>query len=114
MGRRGRTLAGVRRTKKRRRAMTMLLLAAFLALQTPVDSVALVTRDIPNFWRAYDLAAGKDTAERTRIFRTAYLQPASPGLRDWMRVRLMNRDTVRARLIASGWTIARLDSLSRD
>jgi len=75
----------------------MLLLAVFLALQTPVDSVALVTRDIPNFWRAYDLAAGKDSAERTRVFRTVYLQPASPGLRDWMRVRLMNRDTVRAR-----------------
>src|SRR6266699_660250 len=92
----------------------MLLLAVFLALQTPVDSVALVTRDIPNFWRAYDLAAGKDSAERTRIFRTVYLQPASPGLRDWMRVRLMNRDTVRARMIASGWTTARLDSLSRD
>ena len=92
----------------------MLLLAVFLAVQTPVDSVALVTRDIPNFWRAYDLAAGKDGAERTRIFRTVYLQPGSPGLRDWTRVRLMNRDTVRARMIASGWTIARLDSLSRD
>src|SRR5207247_1395344 len=92
----------------------MLLLAVFLAVQTPVDSVALVTRDIPNFWRAYDLAAGKDSAERTRIFQTVYLQPGSPGLRDWMRVRLMNRDTVRARMIASGWTTARLDSLSRD
>src|SRR5205809_1246096 len=77
----------------------MLLLAVFLAVQTPVDSVALVTRDIPNFWRAYDLAAGKDSAERTRIFQTVYLQPGSPGLRDWMRVRLMNRDTVRARMI---------------
>src|SRR5205823_472905 len=92
----------------------MLLLAVFLAVQTPVDSVALVTRDIPNFWRAYDLAAGKDSAERTRVFRTVYLHPGSPGLRDWMRVRLMNRDTVRARMIASGWTTARLDSLSRD
>ena len=91
----------------------MLLLAVFLAVQTPVDSVALVTRDIPNFWRAYDLAAGKDSAERTRIFQTVYLQPGSPGLRDWMRVRLMNRDTVRARMIASGWTTARLDSLDR-
>ncbi len=92
----------------------MLLLAVCLAVQTPVDSVALVTRDIPNFWRAYDLAAGKDSAERTRVFRTVYLHPGSPGLRDWMRVRLMNRDTVRARMIASGWTTARLDSLSRD
>jgi hypothetical protein len=59
----------------------MLLFAVFLALQTPVDSVALVTRDIPNFWRAYDLAAARDGAERTRIFRTVYLQPGSPGLR---------------------------------
>ena len=92
----------------------MLLLAVFLAVQTPVDSVALVTRDLPNFWRAYDLAAGKDSAERTRIFRTVYLQPGSPGLRDWIRVRLMNRDTVRARMIASGWTATRLDSLNRD
>src|SRR5207247_3904310 len=90
----------------------MLLLAVFLAVQTPVDSVALVTRDIPNFWRAYDLAAGKDSAERTRIFQTVYLQPGSPGLRDWMRVRLMNRDTVRARMIASGWTTARQYSVS--
>src|SRR5207245_10369553 len=96
------------------REAAMLLLAVFLAVQTPVDSVALVTRDIPSFWRAYDLAAGKDSVERTRIFRTVYLQPGSPGLRDWMRVRLMNRDTVRARMSASGWTTVRLDSLSRD
>jgi len=39
------------------------------------------------------------SAERVRIFETVYLQPGSPGLRDWMRVRLMNRDTVRARLL---------------
>ena len=94
--------------------MTMLLLAVFLAVQTPVDSGALVTRDIPNFWRAYDLAAGKDNTEQVRIFRTIYLQPGSPGLRDWMRVRLMNRDTVKARMIAAGWTAGHLDSLRRD
>ena len=92
----------------------MLLLSVLLALQTPVDSVAIVTRDIPNFWRAYDLAAGKDSAERVRIFETVYLQPGSPGLRDWMRVRLMNRDTVRARLARAGWPKARLDSLPLD
>src|SRR2546429_9309039 len=92
----------------------MLLLAVFLAVQTPVDSVALVTRDIPNFWRAYDLAAGKDSAERTRIFWTVYLQPGSPGLRDWMGGGLMNRDKVRARMMASGWTTARRDPLSPD
>ncbi len=94
----------------------MLLLTVLLAVQAPLDSVALVTRDIPNFWRAYDSATGKADAEQVRIFRTVYLQPGSPGLRDWMRVRLMNRDTVKARMtaagiISAGWTAARLDSL---
>src|SRR6266568_1186656 len=92
----------------------MLLITIVLALQTPIDSVALVTRDIPNFWRAYDSATGKADAEQARIFRTIYLQPGSPGLRDWTRLRLMNRDTVNARMSAAGWTAARLDSLSRD
>src|SRR5213079_2388255 len=92
----------------------MLLLSLFLAVQAPADSVQIVTRDIPNFWRAYDLAAGKDSGMRVRIFETVYLQPGSPGLRDWMRVRLMNPDTVRARLAAAGWPKARLDSLPRD
>src|SRR5213592_2283541 len=94
--------------------LALCLLASPAPAQSPIDSVQIVTRDIPNFWRAYDQAAGKDSAERVRIFETVYLQPGSPGLRDWMRVRLMNRDTVRARLVAAGWTIARLDSLSRD
>jgi hypothetical protein len=92
----------------------MLLLSLLLAVQAPADSVQIVTRDIPNFWRAYDLAAGKDSAERVRIVETVYLQPGSPGLRDWMRVRLMNPDTVRARLVAAGWPRARLDSLPPD
>ncbi len=92
----------------------MLLLSLFLAVQTSIDSVQIVTRDIPNFWRAYDLAAGKDSAERVRIFETVYLQPGSPGLRDWIRVRLINPDTVRARLAAAGWPKARLDSLPLD
>jgi len=92
----------------------MLLLSLFLAVQAPADSVQIVTRDIPNFWRAYDLAAGKDSVERVRIFETVYLHPGSPGLRDWIRERLMNRDTVRARIIAAGWRAGQLDSLSRD
>lgn len=79
----------------------------------PADSVRLVTSDIPNFWRAYDLAAGKDSAERVRIFQTVYLRPGSPGLRDWMRVRLMNRTIVRERLIATGWSAEHLDTVWR-
>lgn len=77
------------------------------------DTVRLITSDIPNFWRAYELAAGKDTAERVRIFQEVYLQPGTPGLRDWMRLRLMNRTTVRGRLIETGWTSARITELSR-
>src|SRR5437899_5893624 len=92
----------------------MLLLSVLLAIQRPVDSVRIVTSDIPNFWRAYDLAAGKDSAERVRIVETVYLQPGSPGLRDRMRVRRMNPDTVRARLAAAVWPKARLDSLPLD
>ena len=92
----------------------MVLLSVLLAVQSPVDSVHIVTRDIANFWRAYDLAAGKDSAERVRIFETVYLQPGSTGLRDWIRVRLMNRDTVRARLARAGWPRERLDSLPLD
>jgi len=94
--------------------LALCLLASPAPAQSPIDSVQIVTRDIPNFWRAYDQAAGKDSAERVRIFETVYLQPGSPGLRDWMRVRLMNRDTVRARLVAAGWPKERLDSLSPD
>ncbi|OLC38133.1 MAG: hypothetical protein AUH75_11325 [Gemmatimonadetes bacterium 13_1_40CM_4_65_7] len=91
----------------------MLLLLVLLAVQAPIDSVQIVTRDIPNFWRAYDLAAGTDSAERVRIFETVYLQPGSPGLRDWMRVRLMNRDTVRARLTAPFYERSAAEELLR-
>src|SRR5438876_9763528 len=85
--------------------LALCLLASPAPAQAPIDSVRIVTRDIPNFWRAYDQAAGKDSAERVRIFETVYLQPGSPGLRDWMRVRLMNRDTVRAQQLLGGGSL---------
>jgi hypothetical protein len=90
------------------------LVAVPVAAQSPADSVQIVTRDIPNFWRAYDLSAGKDSVERVRIFRTVYVAPGSPGLRDWVRERLMNRETVRSRLVLAGWRSGQLDSLPRD
>src|SRR5207247_9451511 len=58
--------------------------------------------------------AAKGAAERRGRVRAGDLEPGSAGFRDWMRVRLMNRDTVRARMLAAGWATARLDSLSRD
>jgi hypothetical protein len=78
------------------------------------DSVRLVTTDIPAFWRAYDLAAGKDSAERVRAFQEIYLRPGSAGLRDWARVRLADIDVVRRRLIESGgWTADRINAWRR-
>jgi hypothetical protein len=77
------------------------------------DSVRLVTSDIPNFWRAYDRAIGKDSAERVRMFQEMYLRPGSPGLRDWVRVRLMEWTVVRSRLVEAGWSAERLDAWRR-
>ena len=92
----------------------MLPVVLLLSLVAPPDSVRLVTSDIPNFWRAYGMAAGKDSAEQVRIYQTIYLHGGSPGLRDWLVLRLMNRGVVRERMIAAGWRAGQLDSLPRD
>lgn len=42
----------------------------------------LVTSDIDNFWKAYDLAQ-KDTANRLAIYKQHYIDPGSPGLHDY-------------------------------
>src|SRR5439155_14424989 len=76
--------------------LALCLLASPAPAQSPIDSVQIITRDIPNFWHAYDQAAGKDSAERVRIFETVYLQPGSPGLRDWMRAAHETRHPPRA------------------
>ena len=92
--------------------LTALLLLTCFTTQS--DSTRLITADIPNFWHAYDLAAAKDSVEQVRILQTVYLQPGTPGLRDWMILRLMNRRVVRQRMIAAGWRAGQLDSLPRD
>lgn len=79
----------------------------------PDPGVRIVTSDIPNFWRAYDLAADKDSAERVRIYEDVYLRPGSPGLRDWTRSRLMEWTVVRRRLVTAGWRAPRIDSARR-
>ena len=104
------------RFPRRRLALVLaaLVLAGPLEAQSPrhADSVRLVTTDIPNFWRAYDLAAGRDSAERVRIIEEVYLRPGSPGLHDLARVRLMNRKTVEQRLLAAGLSAEAKDSAS--
>jgi hypothetical protein len=55
------------------------------------DSVQLVTTDIPRFWKAFDDAAGKDSATRVHIFADEYLTGGSVGLQDFARIKLKGR-----------------------
>jgi hypothetical protein len=67
------------------------------------DSVQFVTRDIPNFWRAIDRAAG-DSAALVAALRDDYLKNASPGLLDWVIYRLVDQNAVGKVLLQRGWT----------
>jgi len=56
-------------------------------------TVKFVTSDIGSFWRAYDLAAKEtDKAKRVAIFQTEYLDKGSPGLKDFLRLRIKSAD----------------------
>lgn len=58
-------------------------------------TVKFVTSDIENFWRAYDLAAKEtDKAKRVAIFQTEYLDKGSPGLKDFLRLRINSAETL--------------------
>jgi tetratricopeptide (TPR) repeat protein len=46
------------------------------------EKVKLVTSDIHNYWKAYDLAQ-KDTADRLNIFRKYYVDKGSDGMQDY-------------------------------
>ncbi len=51
--------------------------------------VKFVASDIGNFWRAYDLAAKEtDKAKPGAIFQSEYLDKGSPGLKDFLRLRI--------------------------
>lgn len=58
-------------------------------------SVKFVTSDIGNFWRAYDLAAKEtEKAKRIAIFQTEYLDKGSPGLKDFLRLRIKSAEVL--------------------
>jgi hypothetical protein len=58
-------------------------------------TVKFVTSDIPNFWQAYDLAAKEtDKAKRVAIFQTEYLDKGSPGLKDFLRLRIKSAENL--------------------
>jgi len=65
----------------------------FEAMQAPVTSsgdpvkAELVTTDIDNFWKAYDMAQ-KDTANRARYYTQLYMDPGSPGLQDYLNTKV--------------------------
>ncbi|MBL8175435.1 MAG: hypothetical protein JNK48_12245 [Bryobacterales bacterium] len=63
------------------------LLTGFLAtvLAASCQEVEIVTRDIENFWRAYDTS---EPGARTEAFQRIYFDQASPGLRDFIRLRI--------------------------
>ena len=59
------------------------------------DMVKFVTSDIGNFWLAYDLAAKEtDKAKRVAIFQSEYLDKGSPGLKDFLRLRIKSAETL--------------------
>src|SRR6266699_2827886 len=72
------------------------------AQRTNPDSARLVTRDIPNFWRAVD-RAGNDTAALIAAIRADYLSHPSPGLSDWIISRLIDQNAVGQVLQSKGW-----------
>ena len=58
-------------------------------------TVKFVTSDIDNFWRAYDLAAKEtDKVKRVAIFQTEYLDKGSPGLKDFLRLRINSAENL--------------------
>ena len=58
-------------------------------------AVKFVTFDIENFWRAYDLAAKEaGKAKRAAIFQAEYLDKGSPGLKDFLRLRIKSAENL--------------------
>ena len=59
------------------------------------EVVKFVTSDIGNFWQAYDLAAKEtDKAKRVAIFQTEYLDKGSPGLKDFLQLRIRSAENL--------------------
>lgn len=74
---------------------TMTLAQSGPQLNRDPATVKFVTSDIGNFWRAYDLAAMEtDKAKRIAIFQAEYLDKGSPGLKDFLRLRIKSAETL--------------------
>lgn len=71
------------------RSVPLLILISSLALAGDPAKVRLVTSDIDLFWRAYDLATPEN---RAAVFQREYLDKGSPGLQDFLRLRIKSAD----------------------
>jgi hypothetical protein len=49
----------------------------------------LITSDVKNFWKAYDIAK-KDTANSINIYKKYYVEPATDGLQDYLGYKIRN------------------------
>jgi hypothetical protein len=58
-------------------------------LNSDPEKARLVTSDIENFWRAFDLAEKETGAEaKTAVFEREYFEKGSPGLKDFTQLRI--------------------------
>lgn len=88
--------------------IALLLDVAWLRAQAvDPESSRLVTTDITNFWRAIDRAAAGDSAALVNAIHDEYIAKASPGLRDFMMSRLIDRSSFGRLLQQKGWDEAR-------
>lgn len=82
---------------------------AAAARQASVDSVRIVTEDVPRFWAAYDEAlpalAARDTSAAAAVFERAYLDPGTDGLLAYVAVKVGGpRDLVAALMRTPAYT----------
>jgi hypothetical protein len=59
------------------------------------DKSQIITTDIDNFWRAYDLAAKESSLQKkTEIYQHEYLDKGSPGLQDFVTLRIKSAEAL--------------------
>lgn len=74
------------------RGMILMLAAASLTPRpTRAQVLELVTSDIDNFWQAYDAS---EPGNRVRAIQSLYFDRASPGLSDFIRLRLTSAENL--------------------
>ena len=71
------------------RSLALYFLISCLGFAGDPSSVRLITSDIENFWRAYDLATPEN---RSAVLQREYLDKGTPGLQDFLRLRIHSAD----------------------